>query len=212
MDVGAWASVLAALRWAARWGSQTVPHVARLPSSCRESAVHALVTCVGGNATFRSEFRPEPRDFFSRLKLAFEKYHYAVITRAKVTISKTVALFQVQLVETRINTQSLWSFDGEDSSGIFIEFLVVVAPSRYRLQATSCRCIGWKARWSGLPVVAVQRAYAALLELPPASDLGDGSGPELHELLAEVRLHRDFWYFADAKKACGKKSVPGFIS
>ena len=129
------------------------------------------------------------QDFFSRLKLAFEKYHYAVITRAKVTISKTVALFQVQLVETRINTQSLWSFDGEDSSGIFIEFLVVVAPSRYRLQATSCRCIGWKARWSGLPVVAVQRAYAALLELPPASDLGDGSGPELHELLAEVRWH-----------------------
>ena len=50
MDVGAWASVLAALKWAARWGSQTVPHVARLPSSCRESAVHALVTCVGGNA------------------------------------------------------------------------------------------------------------------------------------------------------------------
>ena len=46
----------------------------------------------------------------------------------------------------------------------------------------------WVARWSGLLAVAAQRAFAAsLLELPPAADLGDGPGPELHELLAEAR-------------------------
>ncbi|OLP92634.1 hypothetical protein AK812_SmicGene25513 [Symbiodinium microadriaticum] len=49
--------------------------------------------------------------------------------------------------------------------------------------------------------VAAQRAFAAsLLELPPAADLGDGPGPELHELLAEVWLHRDLLYLADAKR------------
>ena len=43
------------------------------------------------------------------------------------------------------------------------------------------------ARWSGLLAVAAQRAFAAsLLELPPAADLSDGPGPELHEL-AEAR-------------------------
>ena len=42
-------------------------------------------------------------------------------------------------------------------------------------------------RWSGLLAVAAQRALAAsLLDLPPAADLGDGPGPELHELLAEA--------------------------
>ena len=48
--------------------------------------------------------------------------------------------------------------------------------------------IAWVACWSGLIAVAMQRAFAAfLLELPPVTDLGDGPGPELHELLAEAR-------------------------
>ena len=46
----------------------------------------------------------------------------------------------------------------------------------------------WVARWSGLPAVAAQRAYAAtLLELPPAAELGEGPRRDLHEVLADAR-------------------------
>ena len=46
----------------------------------------------------------------------------------------------------------------------------------------------WVTRWSGLLAVAAQRAFAAsLLELPPAAELGEGTEPDLHELLADAR-------------------------
>ena len=66
-------------------------------------------------------------------------------------------------------------------------------PARHRAAAVPrllhpAAITAWVARWSGLLAVAAQRAFAAsLLELPPAADLGDGPGPELHELLAEAR-------------------------